>query len=958
MQLSFDRPLAFALIPVAFAVVILVWRASRAYLPSGRRWALLGVRLLAVTLLVCALAVPSLQLPANNLDVAVLLDHSDSISPAQRATEDQWLEQALAQKGVSDQVAVISFAGDATLDQPLSTDSTPPVFPSDETLNTASTDIAAAIRLGLASLPSDAARRLVLLTDGDENSEQATQAAALAAAAGVQLDVVPLEQDSTSQALVESLDAPARLRQGESFSVAAQVRSTAQTDATLYLQVDGDLTATQQVQLEPGTARFVMNVDPLTAGHHVVQVHMDTPADAQPENKTAGAYVVVDGPPRVLIVEGSPGDGQYLAQALQTAGVQVDVVSGQAAPLQPDQLSSYASVVLANVSADVLAPDELQALQQYVQQQGGGLLVTGGDNSYAPGGYARTPLETMLPVRMDLHGATLSPSTALVLAIDTSGSMSQSISGVAIMDAAKQAAMAAAQSLGPADQIGVIAFQAPNSFWVVQPTAAADLDAIGEAVAPMNASGGDDSIQNVLQLAYDGLAGSDAHAKHVILLTDGETPSGDYQSVTQQMAAANITVSTIGFGAEINTPLLQDVARLGQGGYYEGNDLWNLPQLVVKETQQAERSAIVEQDVHALTVNSDPSLGSVDMSQAPPLRGYIATTPKPQSTVLYASPNGDPLLVEWQLGLGRVMAWTSDVSNRWSANWLTWPGFEQFWAQVVNRTLRPAADPDRQVTIALQGDQAQITLDAETGVESGQPAYVNSLPTSATVIDPKGATQQVALPQVAPGEYRGSAPAGTTGVYGVDVTETNSDGSVETQSSGFVVPYSPEYRDLGTNDTLLSTLATQTGGHVLDTASDAFAHNLQSVSAPQPISAILLAIVALLFVVDVGLRRLRGSRALLGDALARVRGQTHTSWYGESAHAAPRPAPVTHVAIFSSRPRPTSQPDPVARPSPAQSQTAPIPAQRLLAARRRASRQLGDGVEPRHGTQRKGSGSL
>ncbi len=908
MQLSFERPLALALAPITLAFVIILWRSSRAYLPAFRRWSLLVVRLLAVSLLVCALAVPRVQLPAGNLDVAVLLDHSDSISPAQRATEDAWFQQALAQKSPSDQLALITFAGDASLDRPLSTDSTDstqPVLPSDDTLNTSSTDIAAAIRLGLASLPPDAARRLVLLSDGNENSEQATQATALAAAAGVQLDVVPLEQDGTTQALVEALDAPARVRQGDAFTVAAQVRSTAEMAATLYLQVDGDLKATQQVQLEPGSARFVMNVDPLTAGHHVLQVQLEASADAQPQNKTAGAYVVVAGPPRVLIVEGTDGDGQYLAQALRAADMTVDVANARSAPLQADQLSSYASVVLVNVPADALAPDALQTLQQYVQQQGGGLVVTGGDNAYAPGGYARTPLESMLPVRMDLHGSTQAPSTALVLAIDTSGSMDQSIGGVAIMDAAKQAAIAAAQSLGPGDQIGVIAFQAPTSFWVVQPTNVTDLDTLSQAIAPMGASGGDDSVENVLRLAYDGLSGNTAHARHVILLTDGETPAGNYQAVAQQMAAAGITVSTIGFGAQINTPLLQDVAKLGQGSYYEGNDLWNLPQLVVKETQQVERSAIVEQDVQPVPVSSDPSLGTIDLSQAPALRGYVATTPRPESTVLLAAPTGDPLLVEWQLGLGRVMAWTSDVTNLWSANWLTWSGFEQFWSQVVKRTLRPADDPDRQVTVALQGDHAQITLDAQSGTDSGQPTYVNLLPATATVVDPDGSSQQVPLPQTAPGEYQGTAPAGATGVYGVDVTETNPDGSSETQSSGFVVPYSPEFRDLGTNDGLLAALAAQTGGRVLDSAAGAFEHNLPSESTPQPISSWLLAGVALLFVVDVGLRRLRGF-----SGLTRRRAPGRWSW-DASAQAAGTFVPPPHlttrrvasaqVAILSAR---------------------------------------------------------
>ncbi|MBV9355791.1 MAG: VWA domain-containing protein, partial [Chloroflexi bacterium] len=680
------------------------------------------------------------------------------------------------------------------------------------TLRTSSTNIASAIRTALGALPPDRARRIVLLSDGNQNVEQAQSAAALAGAAGVPIDTVPLVQNVGARALVAALQAPAHVNQGDRFSATVQVRATASMSGTLRLLIDGQLAATQTVQLDAGANRFVVPLDALTVGHHVLNVVMETTGDSQPENKTAGAYVIVDGPPHVLIVEGAPGEGQYLAQALTAAGLSVDVAAVQSAPLQLDQLASYAGVVLANVPADAMSVDQMKAIESYVQVHGGGLVVSGGDHAYAPGGYGRTPLEDILPVSMDLRGSNLSPSTALVLAIDTSGSMSESIAGQTIIEAAKQSALAAAQVLGSADRIGVIAFQAPASYWVQPLTSAADTDVIGSAISGMEANAGDDSIEGVLQLAYGGLGGSHAAAKHVILLTDGETPSGNYQAVAQEMQAQGITISTIGLGNQINVPLLQDVARLGNGTYAEGNDLWNLPQLVVKQTRDVRRTAIVDQQTNPVVAASDSSLTDVGVDQAPPLLGYVATTPKPQSTVVLATPQGDPLLAEWQFGIGRVAAWTSDATNRWAADWLTWPGFETFWAQLVKRTLRPADDPERQVTATLTGDQVQLTLDARSGIDSGEPAYVNFLKVGAQVVGPDGQTQSVEMPQVAPGEYQATVPSPTDGVYAVEVNETAADGSAESQSSGYVVPYSPEYRDLGTNDTFLAGLAAQSGG--------------------------------------------------------------------------------------------------------------------------------------------------
>src|SRR5579864_8492060 len=710
MGISFDQPLLLLLLAPSLGLVWLLWRNSRVYLPPARRYAALVLRSAVVVLLVTSLAGPNVRLNANDLAVAILLDRSASITPAERAQEEQLVTDTLAHKAQNDKVAVIGFAAEASVERSLSTDASPPVYADDDSLRPSSTDIARAIQLGLAILPPDAARRIVLVSDGNANEGDAQQAATLVKAAGVQLDTIALTADSGTQALVEALDAPARLRQGDSFTVTVQVRATEPMPATLQLLADDRLVGSQDVQLQTGANRFIMPVDALQAGTHVLQVFLQTDGDPRPENKTGGAYVVVDGPPRVLIVEGAPGDGQYLAQALQADGLLVDVTNPQSGPFQTDTLNNYASVVLANVPANLMSNDGMSALKNYVQSHGGGLVVSGGDQAYGPGLYSRTPLEDALPVRADLRGSTLQTGVALVLAIDTSGSMSQDVGGTTIMDLAKDAALAAAESLGAGDVIGVISFEDKSS-WALQPTPADQMDSISAAVGQMTPGGGDDTLAGALNLGYSGLHDVQARIKDEVILTDGETPSGDYASILQQMRADNISVSTIGIGEQADTQQLQQLAQAGGGAYYNGSDPFDLPQLVLKETQQLQRAAIVEQPTQAVAVGDSPALNGIDPRQLPALRGYVATTPKPQSSVILASPSADPLLVEWQYGLGRVIAWTSDVSNRWSTDWLNQgQSFGQFWAQVVKRSMRPAEDPNRQVSVALKGDQATISL--------------------------------------------------------------------------------------------------------------------------------------------------------------------------------------------------------------------------------------------------------
>src|ERR671926_98200 len=332
MSIDFERPWLLPLLPLSLGLVWFLWRTSRAYMPPMRRRASLVLRGLVTTLVCLVIASPLVQLRADQVAVAVLLDRSDSITPAARAEEEQWLAKALASKNANDQVAVITFGEDATVERTLSDDSRPPRLapPSGGTR----TDIAAAIRAGVAALPPSAARRLVLLSDGRENIDKAEPAADLASAAGVQLLTVPIEQTNGPEVLVRQLDAPGQLREGERFTVTAQIQSSVATSATLHLLMDGSLVTSQDVDLDQGVNRLVIPLEPIPSGHHLLRLQIEPEIDTIPQNNAAGALVVVTGPPSVLIVEGTPGEGQYLADALRSSGLKVDVSSPVSAPLE------------------------------------------------------------------------------------------------------------------------------------------------------------------------------------------------------------------------------------------------------------------------------------------------------------------------------------------------------------------------------------------------------------------------------------------------------------------------------------------------------------------------------------------------------------------------------------------------------------------------------------------------
>jgi Putative glutamine amidotransferase len=310
----------------------------------------------------------------------------------------------------------------------------------------------------------------------------------------------------------------------------------------------------------------------------------------------------------------------------------------------------------------------------------------------------------------------------------------------------------------------------------------------------------------------------------------------------------------------------------------------------------------------------------------------VATTPKPQSSIVLVSRQIDPVLAEWQYGLGRVIAWTSDVRNRWSSRWIEWSDFGRFWAQVVKRTTRPPEDPNRQVGIKIDGNRARITIDAQTGVEASERRYLNFLPTIATIVDPRGQQHEVALPQVAPGRYEATYPVEDDGIYSLQVAQTESDGTIVNQSSGFVVPYSPEYRAAGTDENFLDDLARRTGGRLIHDPEQALIHDLPAVGAPRQLWPYLLALLALLFVADVGVRRVRITGPEMRAAYYKVR--KRLGYVDEplgGARPASQPAPATY-GLVSTAANATRAPNetPVA--------AAPTRQGRLLAAKHRAAR--------------------
>ena len=223
----------------------------------------------------------------------------------------------------------------------------------------------------------------------------------------------------------------------------------------------------------------------------------------------------------MLLIDENEPQARYLTQALEDADIRVNVRNGLGVPDELADLQNYDLVVFADVPANRLTKKQMELIRTYMQDLGGGFMMLGSENSFGLGGYYKTPIEAILPVRTDTEKKKETPSLAMVLVIDKSGSMG----GIKI-ELAKEAARGAVELLGRRDKIGVVAFDG-SPFWIAEMHFASDKLYLSDQIGSITANGGT-NLYPALEQAYLALTETHAKLKHVIVLSDGMSQPGDW----------------------------------------------------------------------------------------------------------------------------------------------------------------------------------------------------------------------------------------------------------------------------------------------------------------------------------------------------------------------------------------------------------------------------------------------
>ena len=944
----FDFRAPFFLILLA-AIPVLIFVQRKAHL-STAQWRKRVTFFLRGAALLCAiLALANLHRThqEQRLAVVFLIDTSESIQPTQYEETSRQINATVAKLKPTDKFGIIGFArGTAVLleirqkqDQPIQiTSIVSRAALTEQTIRRDGTDVLTALKRAIALLPDNYHRRIVLFSDGIHNAGGTSlrDYIPLLSASNVEILTAPLGTISDAVRVVE-LQVPSQVRKGQSFEIGAVIEtdgSIPTLTATLYR--DEASIGEYEWTLPNGVHPLSLTTEQsLKEGNHRYTLRLDV-TDEIPENNQGHGVVTIQDKPHALYVEGdlahaavSPdpvgavsnqgshpllgrdtGHRAELKTVLEENGFVVEAISPPEVPAELVELQRSDVLILSDVSAETLSSEQLQSIENYVRGLGHGLVVIGGERAYGPGGYTDTALERVLPVEMTPRER--KDAVAIVFVLDTSGSMANYVEARQKIGLAIEGVRAGIRNLDEEDEAGILGFNV-DVHTISDLTS--DHDVLRRTVGRLKPTGGTTKMEDATQRAYEILKANDAKRKHIVLLSDGKS-DGDtsaFLDLAKQIAEAQIGITAIAIG-DANKEHLTQFAEDGGGRAVFVENIQQLPAILTEAVRETRRYIVQEPFQPIITAATESIVAGIGIP--PPLHGYVATSEKETAQVFIHSHKDEPILAGWNYGLGKAIAWTSDVRPAWAKQWIPWHNFGKFWGQVTNWTL-PATDAgsDFDLRVSMRRGVAEVNIDTRTPSEASYNVHV---------VGPDRTSEIIGIQQITPTRYSGTFQMQDSGSYIVTAErEGDTRRSVETLS----LPYPAEYAEFSVNTASLKMLTTATTGIHEPTPTQIAAPAGMAIERQASLAQSLLVIAAILFVLEMILRRFSIAHRLVGAIsesrlFARFRGKSVGS---------PAAAQVINTPLENAMPSERRATEDITSP-----QSIETSMTRLLAAKRRA----------------------
>jgi uncharacterized membrane protein/ribosomal protein L12E/L44/L45/RPP1/RPP2 len=854
----FDFEIPFINYKIAFAqggflwlvfLLPLLWLVSfrsLAGLGRNRRIMALTLRSLVLVSFIVALAEIQVMRISDKIAVYYLLDQSESIPKHQRQLMLEYVQREVVKHRNSDRgdlAGVIIFGRDALVEIQAFDEDLPSIGQIEgyRELETDATNLAAALRQAIASFPEDAAKRVVVVTDGNENIGSARAVAPTLAENGIGIDVIPIKLGKRGEIVMDKMTLPNAVRKGQPVSSRIVVSNLGDKDVPGKLVVvrsvgqQEQLLDDRQVILHPGKNMFLVEQDLNESGVFTYKARFipdDADSDIMSENNETTAFTHVRGKGRILIIEDweHPGRFDYLAGRLRNNELEVDVMPSNNLFNSLAELQAYDCIILADVprsSGDTattvtnFSDERIDMLIRNTEQMGCGLIMMGGPNSFGAGGWTNTELEKAMPVDFQIKNSKVVPVGALVLMMHASemdrGNYWQKVVG-----------MEAIKALGPMDYCGCIHWEnnTGNDAWLWN--APQGLLRVGpnrlKMVARLNrmTPGDMPAFEPAMKMTLNALRGVKAAVKHVIIISDGDpVPASPF--TIAKFVNAKIQVSTVAIGTHgpPSAGPLQKLATDTGGKFYVVTNPKALPRIYQREARRVARPLVYEpengiqprvidyHEIHGLSPQTLPTISGFVLTTVKdnPLVEVSILSPKP------ADEDNATILASWTFGLGRTAVFTSDAGNRWATEWTAWSEYDRFFTQMVRWAMRPVDENGTFLTSTnVRDGKVQIAITALDDDSN----LINLLDMTATAIAPDLTAFSVPIRQVAPGRYVGEFTTDKPGSYYLAVNPGMQDVMVNGVKrrrprpqivTGVNVPYSAEYRDRETNLALLHSLA-------------------------------------------------------------------------------------------------------------------------------------------------------
>jgi len=807
MPISLNKPeyiLLLLLVPVIWTMM------TRSFLKKSSpkpKMIIGGLRSLLVILLAFALSDPQIMTDSDQVNLFFCLDVSKSTGSDTQAAALEIMQKTIPSIKKKDQAGLIIFGKHPSLEISLRNDFDPGVLQSD--INTNHTNIHEALQFAIGKLPPKGKNRIVLFTDGNENLQDAMETAYLAASLGIEIYPVPLASwFGKGEVFIKDLETPSTIPLETPFEIRIVVMSSKKNQGELLLFRNDKLLANQPMKLHPGKNVIAFGDILSEPALYRYKAVINFPDDVFPQNNEGLSFTRGTRKSPILYITVNNNASTSFADALTNQGL--DIVHKDIKDLTGSihDLLDYHAIILDNVSGRAISFTTMEDIEKYVKDMGGGLIMIGGDKSFGAGHYKNTPVEKALPVFMDAPTDLRFSGLCLIFVIDKSSSMAASYSGQSKLEMAKIAAFSSIEMLNPTDSVGIVAFDAEFK-WIVPITRAGNRQEIAGRLSRLKEEGGT-KLFPALKDAFRAFRKVKATKKHVIVLSDGLTDEADFKPLVQSMSKSEISVSTVSIGNNADILLMKSIARWGKGRSYYTDDPKNIPKIFTGETKIITKNLLAEKTMHPTAAMPGEIMKGLDDIKLPAIYGQVVTYPKPGAGVLMKTGQG-PLLAAWRYGLGRSVAFASDLSGRWGKDWVLWDHFGKFASQMVKWAQRKETQKKYFAAIDRKGENGTFTLDATTN----RNRFINNLDLKVNILLPSKESRTISMEQVAPGKYRCLFSAEEIGEYYFSVFEEENGKYSDPQVFGFGISYTDEFNSIGVNNDLLKRLASTTKGRLI-----------------------------------------------------------------------------------------------------------------------------------------------